>query len=192
MLYLEEEVARDSADSLLAKWLPILEELGAQTDDTIVGDTRHRKAELRALRHDIPATLNERGIAFRRTGGLKISTDWAVSYEQVAEAIADSRDICRKQGVEEVYCFGHIGNGHPHLNLLVPDEEMAVAAHDAVREICRRVGSIGGTVSAEHGIGKVKKAYLPYFLPPRAIDWMRAFKRNLDPAGICAPGNIFD
>jgi FAD/FMN-containing dehydrogenase len=56
----------------------------------------------------------------------------------------------------------------------------------------RHVLSLGGTVSAEHGIGKLKRRWLPLQATPAQLGVMRAVKRELDPLGILAPGNIFE
>jgi FAD/FMN-containing dehydrogenase len=166
--------------------------LGALVDATMVGDTDARRLELREWRHAIPATLNERGIRAKSAGGGKLSTDWAVDWRRIGVVLPQARALCRREGVEDIYCFGHIGNGHPHVNLLAADASGREHAHRAAHAMCRLVQVEGGTISAEHGVGKVKKEYLPYSLPPQAIEWMKAFKRQLDPSLILAPGNIFD
>lgn len=192
MLFIEEEAPAGGVDALLEAWLERLEGSGALVDDTMVGDTRARKEEMKALRHAIPSTLNERGIRCRGAGGGKVSTDWAVHHTRIAAMFPAVRAICRAHGLDEVYGYGHIGNGHPHFNIVAADADAKARAKAAVHEMCRLVQAAAGTVSAEHGIGKVKKEFLPYCFPPQAIEWMRAFKREMDPALVLAPGNIFD
>lgn len=192
MLFFEEEFPAGESERVLEHWLERLETLGARVDDTMVGDTHARKMEMKEFRHAIPATLNERGIRLRGDGGGKISSDWAVSFAEVAAVIAAARDICRRQDVAEVYCYGHIGNGHPHFNLLAPDADARERARRAIHGMCALVAACGGTISAEHGIGKVKKEFLRYCYAPQTIAWMKGFKRMLDPKLVLAPGNIFD
>lgn len=84
--------------------------------------------------------------------------------------------------------FGHAGDGNLHVNILglPPDDE---TADDAV---LRLVAALGGSISAEHGIGVAKKPWLHLTRSPADIHAMRAIKRALDPAGILNPGIIFD
>ncbi|TMN19544.1 FAD-binding oxidoreductase [Pseudoxanthomonas sp. X-1] len=96
----------------------------------------------------------------------------------------------------EVVWFGHIGDGNLHINVLKP-EPMAQA--DFVRD-CEQVTKLlaqalkahGGSISAEHGIGLVKKPYLDSTRGPAEIALMRGIRRALDPQGLLNPGKLFD
>jgi FAD/FMN-containing dehydrogenase len=96
----------------------------------------------------------------------------------------------------EVVWFGHIGDGNLHINILKPD---ALAQADFVAD-CERVTKLlaevlqrhGGSISAEHGIGLVKKPYLGCTRSAAEIAAMRAIKAVFDPAGIMNPGKLFD
>ncbi len=93
-------------------------------------------------------------------------------------------------GCLSVY-YGHIGDGNMHIVALVP----GAATHPgkAISEIVyRMVGKFGGTISAEHGIGLVKKPYLPLSRTPAELALMRRLKRALDPQGILNPGKVID
>jgi len=96
----------------------------------------------------------------------------------------------------DVVWFGHIGDGNLHINVLKPE---AMANADFVVE-CERVTKLlaaalerhGGSISAEHGIGLVKKPYLRSTRSDAEIAVMRGIKAALDPAGILNPGKLFD
>jgi FAD/FMN-containing dehydrogenase len=88
--------------------------------------------------------------------------------------------------------YGHVGNGHPHFNLLAEDPGSLERARDATHRMARMAIEMGGTVTAEHGVGKIKREYLRYQYPAWVVEAMRSVKRSLDPAGILAPGNIFE
>ena len=96
----------------------------------------------------------------------------------------------------EIIWFGHIGDGNLHLNILKPE---AMAKADFFRQ-CEKVNKwvfeiverYRGSVSAEHGVGLVKKDYLTYTRSPREIAYLRGIKRVFDPNGIMNPGKIFD
>lgn len=93
-------------------------------------------------------------------------------------------------GCHSVY-YGHVGDGNLHVVAWVPgiDPQPLSAASRIVYDI---VGDMGGTISAEHGIGTLKKPYLPLSRGPEEIRAMRRLKAALDPAGILNPGKIFD
>jgi FAD/FMN-containing dehydrogenase len=88
----------------------------------------------------------------------------------------------------ETAFFGHIGDSNLHLHVKVTDGEQPQEAIEAV--VYDQVREWGGTTSAEHGIGVVKRPYLGYSRTPEEIAVMRAVKRALDPKGILNPGKI--
>jgi FAD/FMN-containing dehydrogenase len=93
-------------------------------------------------------------------------------------------------GIEEPVIYGHAGNGHPHQNFIARNADELTTIERAVEETLRRVLALGGTVAAEHGIGKIKRRWLSLQMNPLQISMMTAVKRDLDPLGILAPGNI--
>jgi FAD/FMN-containing dehydrogenase len=164
--------------------LALLAELAADQDPTdglaerlgdreasIADDTASR-ARLWALREDIPEYI--------RTLGVAVKLDVGVPLSRLAEFLAAVPDVC---GDATPYLFGHLGDGNVHVNLVgpAPDE-------DAVLQL---VLDLGGTISAEHGIGVAKAAWLERSVGPEAYAAMRAIKRALDPQGILNPGVVF-
>lgn len=187
-VYVEQELGDDDRDSLLDGWLALAEQHDAYDDLRVFeGETELRRA--RELRHAVPSTMNERGARWRAEGGRKISTDWAVPYRRLGEAIATARRIASERGIEPVI-YGHAGNGHPHQNFIGRNRSEVSSIETVVEETLRMVISMGGTVAAEHGIGKIKRGWLPMQMSDLQISVMRAVKRELDPDGILAPGNI--
>jgi FAD/FMN-containing dehydrogenase len=185
MVYVEQE------DEAIDAWLALSESQHAQVDDVRVFDGEQALATARRIRHAVPSTMNERGSGHRHAGGRKVSTDWAVPYRRLHEAIAMSRDLARQAGIAQAVTYGHAGNGHPHQNYIARDAHELEAIERVVEETLRSVVTMGGTVSAEHGIGKLKRRWLPLQLSPIELGVMRSVKRELDPVGILAPGNIF-
>jgi FAD/FMN-containing dehydrogenase len=177
-------------DVPLEEWLTIAEQNGAIADDVQVfeGDSALRDA--RKMRHAVPATMNERGSSRKAHGGRKVSTDWAVPYHRLAQAIDEARRLADAAGVDQPVIYGHAGNGHPHENFIAHDAEQLARIEAVVEQTLKYVLSLGGTVSAEHGIGKIKRKWLPLQATPLEIGVMRAVKRELDPNGLLAPGNI--
>lgn len=189
LVYIEEE-SREDAEPPLDEWLALAERHGALVDDVRAyeGDASLRQA--RRMRHAVPATLNEQGAAYRVAGGRKVSTDWAVPYRALHDALAEADRIAERHGIERAFVFGHAGNGHPHQNYLARDAAELERIYQVVGETLAHVLSLGGTVAAEHGIGKLKRRWLPLQMIPLQVGVMRAVKRELDPLGIMAPGNI--
>jgi len=107
---------------------------------------------------------------------------------EAGEAVASVEPAAR------VVCFGHMGDGNLHYNVSQPEgadpatflllyPAMNRAVHDVVR-------ALNGSISAEHGIGSMKRDELIATAPPIAIDLMRRVKRAFDPAGIMNPGKV--
>jgi FAD/FMN-containing dehydrogenase len=188
MVYVEEEIT-DDLDSTLVRWMELIETIGTDFEP-LVFDGEARLREARRMRHSIPTTMNERGNAFRSSGGRKVSTDWAVPYRRLPEAIAAARSLVSQNGIDEPVIYGHAGNGHPHQNFLARDARELATIEGVVEETLQRVLALGGTVAAEHGIGKIKRRWLPMQMNALQISMMTAVKRELDPLGILAPGNI--
>ncbi|HET6891925.1 MAG TPA: FAD-linked oxidase C-terminal domain-containing protein, partial [Pyrinomonadaceae bacterium] len=87
--------------------------------------------------------------------------------------------------------FGHIGDNHVHVNILPRDENEASKARDIYMRFVRRAVQVGGTISAEHGIGKLKREYLREMYSEEHLREMASLKKAFDPAGILGRGNIF-
>jgi FAD/FMN-containing dehydrogenase len=89
-----------------------------------------------------------------------------------------------------------VGDGNLHLNVLKPETmpgtEFAGFCSRATREIAALVRDCGGSVSAEHGVGLLKKHILEFTRSRAEIEAMRQIKRVFDPAGIMNPGKVFD
>jgi FAD/FMN-containing dehydrogenase len=188
MVYVEEEIT-DDLDASLVKWLELVESI-APDFEPMVFDGEARLRDARRIRHSIPATMNERGGRHRDTGGRKVGTDWAVPYRKLEQAISTARSFAAERGVEAPVIYGHAGNGHPHQNFIARDAEELTTIEEVVERTLKHVLSLGGTVAAEHGIGKIKRRWLPLQMNPLQISMMTAVKRELDPLGILAPGNI--
>lgn len=188
MVYVEDEIA-DDLDSTLGRWLEVIDPIAPEFEP-LVFDGEARLREARKIRHSVPATMNERGGIHRDAGGRKVGTDWAVPYRKLAEAIRIARSLAIERGIEQAVIYGHAGNGHPHQNFVAHDARELTTIEEVVEQTLKQILALGGTVAAEHGIGKIKRKWLPLQMNSLQISMMRAVKRDLDPLGILAPGNI--
>ncbi|MFL5606936.1 MAG: FAD-binding oxidoreductase [Gemmatimonadaceae bacterium] len=185
-----EEVPPNGVDPALDEWLALAESFGALVDDVRVYEGETALREARRVRHAVPAHMNERGAARRAHGGRKVSTDWAVPYPLLARAVGRARELAKEAGIDQAVTYGHAGNGHPHQNFIAHDADELARIERVVEATLREVIALGGTVAAEHGIGKLKRKWLPLQMSPLQVRAMSAVKRELDPAGILAPGNV--
>jgi FAD/FMN-containing dehydrogenase len=185
-----EECPPAGVSPALDEWLALGERHGALIDDARVYDGESALRDARRVRHAVPAHMNERGDARRAFGGRKVSTDWAVSYAALARALERARALADAAGIEQAVTYGHAGNGHPHQNFIAHDADELARIQQVVEATLREVIALGGTVAAEHGIGKIKQRWLPLQMTPLQVRAMRAVKHELDPAGILAPGNV--
>ncbi len=185
------ELSGNEADEPpLDAWLELATTHSALEDDIRVYEGEAALRDARRIRHAVPATMHERAAPHRPAGGRRISTDWAVPYHRLGDALAASRRAVQARGLEQPVTFGHAGNGHPHQNFIARDTAELERITDAVGETLREVIALGGTVAAEHGIGKIKARWLPLQMSGTQQAMMRAIKRELDPHNLLARGNI--
>jgi glycolate oxidase len=191
LVYLEDDAGKEEdLEPLLSHWLDLAEQHTGCVADIGAYEGPAALRDARAMRHSVPVTMNERGAAHRTSGGRKVSTDWAVPYRMLRDALAESAAAVVRHGAPPPVTYGHAGNGHPHQNFIATDEAMLHRIHSAIDETLQCVVRMGGTVSAEHGIGKLKRPWLGMQLGSRQMEVMRAMKHALDPAGIFSPGNV--
>ena len=191
-IFFEEEGIPEQFDSSMERWLKLIELCGGDTDQTLIARTEVEKSDLRRIRHAIPAGMNERGSRATRNGGRKVSTDFAVSLANLPHMMKEAYRISDEIFGGLVVAYGHVGNGHPHFGLLAEDPVELARAEDAVDRMCRLARELDGVLTAEHGIGKVKKRLFRQLYPEWVYRGMEAIKWTLDPKGIFSPGNLFD
>lgn len=182
-LFCEQEQHGDPDDHLAA-WFEALEATGALVDATLITTDPAGRQRLHALRHAIPAGINERVV---RNGMPKVGTDLAVP-DAALVAMLDAYDRAPMEHV----LFGHIGDNHLHLNLLPTSRDQLDEAKRFYDGLVRLAVGLGGTVSAEHGIGKLKRAHLKEMVGPDLLARFVTLKRQVDPAWILGRGNLVD
>ncbi len=184
-LFCEQEIeATHGEEGHLEAWWEALLDCGALADDTLATTDAAGQAQLHALRHAIPAGVNEEVI---RNQMPKVGTDLAVPDS----ALREMMDAYEAVTLPHVL-FGHIGDNHLHLNLLPRTAAELEQARATYRALSRRAVALGGTVSAEHGIGKLKKDHLADMLAPDTLAAFRRLKEAFDPAWILGRGTLFD
>lgn len=132
----------------------------------------------------------------QRLEGVSIKHDIAVPVSRIAEFLTRADEALRHVFPDvRIVAFGHIGDGNLHYNLSKPqpiaNAEFMAATPAANRIVHDLVASLDGSISAEHGIGQLKRAELAHYKSAVELDLMRAIKRMLDPHDVMNPGKIF-
>lgn len=169
-----------------------LEEFGSSMDGAVIGIEERTVALLKDLRHAVPEAINKIVVQRKKLiqGMHKVGTDTSVPDEKLETMIKSYSQLLGASNLE-YYVFGHIAENHLHVNILPRSSEELTRAERLAEELAREAVALGGTVSAEHGIGKMKKHLLGLMFNQTAINEMLATKRALDPNLILSPGNIF-
>jgi D-lactate dehydrogenase (cytochrome) len=186
-IFFEQETTAATEDLLMNRWLNLLETHEALGDASWFAVNQQDQAKLREFRHQLPVLMNE---WFARHHQRKVSTDMAVPDEKFAEMLRFYKETLRGSDLRYTI-FGHIGDNHVHVNILPRDDREAQKAREIYLGFIRRAVALGGTVSAEHGIGKLKRDYLRELYGEKHLREMAALKHAFDPAGILGRGNIF-
>lgn len=174
-----------SPDQALADLFAEAAEAGLARDG-VIAQSAAQRADFWALREAIPQ-------ANRRIGAIA-SHDISLPLSAVADFIAEAPGILAEIAEIRINCFGHLGDGNLHYNVFPPPGR-ARADYDAQRAAFTRavhdlVARYDGSISAEHGIGRLKVAELERYGDPAALAVMRALKATLDPLGILNPGAV--
>ncbi len=187
-IFFEQETTADTEDALLAQWNELLEAHHADADASWFTTNEQDRERMREFRHALPVAVNERIVRYKQK---KIGTDMAVPDEHFAPFLKFYQEKLKASGLDYVI-FGHIGDNHLHANMLPKNDDQATAAKHLYGRFIAQAIMLGGTISAEHGIGKHKSKYLYVQYGERYLNEMAQLKRAFDPGGILSRGNMFD
>jgi len=185
-IFFEQETNEATEESVLAEWQALLDAHHAFPDSWFATNEQDQ-AKLREFRHQLPVLMNEWFSHYKQR---KVSTDMAVPDEAFPGLFRLYKDTLRASGLRYTI-FGHIGDNHVHVNILPRDDAEGARARELYIQFLRYAASVGGTLSAEHGVGKLKRDYLRLFYTDDQLREMAAIKKALDPNGILGRGNIF-
>ncbi len=187
-IFFEQETVSDNEDYLLEKWNNLFEKHNADLERSWFATNEQDLAKMRDFRHALPVSVNERVVKNKQR---KIGTDMAVPDEHFPAFLKFYKDALDASGLDYVI-FGHIGDGHLHANMLPKDANEAEKARHIYGRCIAQAIMLGGTVSAEHGIGKLKRKYLAAMMGERYLNEMAELKKAFDPNGILGRGNMLD
>jgi FAD/FMN-containing dehydrogenase len=177
----EQELSCED-DPEVDAWVDRVEAAQALTEDSWFALSASDRERFRRFRHSLPELVNE---TVRRNGALKMGSDFAVPLKRNREMLAFYKRRLEAEYPGKYVIFGHIGDAHVHVNIFSGD------ASPLLEEFAREAVALGGTVSAEHGLGKRKSGYLKLQYTAEDIEKMRALKRRLDPGNILGRGTLW-
>lgn len=156
--------------------------------DGVISQSEAQAQELWRLREDISESI---------AGYQPYKNDIALRISRVPAFLSEADALLTREYPDfEVLWYGHIGDGNVHINILKPADLDAAAFAKKCGNVSEHLFTVlqqhGGSISAEHGVGLLKKPYLRYTRDETEIGYLRAIKQVFDPNGIMNPGKIFD
>jgi D-lactate dehydrogenase (cytochrome) len=182
-VYLEQEY--DNSTEVLQKFAGITNLVSR--GESLVTELAMDENSLRKMKQErlsVPEKLNE----MIKPGSTKLATDFALRGRLLSELF----EIHDRFPENKSFVFGHVGNTHLHANLLPETAEEADRFREIIYNAALEIIRLGGSVSAEHGTGKIKRNLLKLMIGVDGIRSIRQIKNVLDPKWILNPGNMID
>jgi FAD/FMN-containing dehydrogenase len=186
LVELSDSTEGDALGTLLEESLGAIAEAGGIVDAVVATSQAQRQA-LWKLREDIPEA--------QKLDGVSIKHDVSVPVSRVPELIERASAALRARfpGIR-IVAFGHVGDGNIHYNCGAETAAAAQAFFEHAEEVnhivYEVVNSLDGSISAEHGLGQLKREEIKRYKSAIELEMMRAVKRALDPGGIMNPGKV--
>jgi FAD/FMN-containing dehydrogenase len=177
---------QDTAPERMEAWA--MSELETNAVDGVLAQHGSERESLWALRESISESLSATGLPHKNDISVPVA-------ELVPFCIELNALFAEKYSEFEVCLFGHIGDGNLHVNVMKPETLSKEAFLSQTSELDQTLFSLvqkhRGSISAEHGIGLLKKPYLHFVRSPSELATQVAIKQALDPLGIMNPGKVF-
>jgi FAD/FMN-containing dehydrogenase len=176
------------SDAELDGWAVRMSEFDALAGISWFGTSDADRERFRRFRHALPETVND---TCRRNGFLKLGTDYAVPVPVNRQMLAYYRYNLEPVMAGRYVIYGHIGDAHPHVNMLPVSQQDFDNGKALMLDFARQAVALGGSVAAEHGLGKRKRHLLEIQYDAKQIEAMRRVKARLDPDWLLGRGNLF-
>ncbi|MGB9772242.1 MAG: FAD-binding oxidoreductase [Candidatus Kapaibacteriota bacterium] len=186
-IWIEQEYTKEREESLLSIWMEHISHHTSFTDQTWVAMNDYEHRRFTEFRHLIPVRVFE---LVAKTNYHKIGSDVAVNDYVFSRYLSKLVKLLEDSHLQ-YFIWGHFGNSHLHLNLVPRNEkenELALKIYDD--HILEAI-SLGGTYSAEHGTGKLKRKYLELMYGREVVEKMREIKLKFDPKNLLGRGTLF-
>jgi FAD/FMN-containing dehydrogenase len=185
-LLIEQESA--AGDDTEEEWIERLEASGALLEASWFATSAADRERFRRFRHAVPEAVND---LVRQRNLTKMGSDFAVPVAKNRDMLAVYRESLDREFPGQYVIFGHIGDAHLHVNILPANDAEWTRAKGLMSDFARSAVAMGGTVSAEHGLGKRKREFLPIQFSPAEIAEMKRVKAMVDPQGLLGRGTLF-
>ena len=186
-LLIEQNLTSED-DPEVEAWTERLAAQGAFEEESWFGFRAADRERFREFRHVLPVKVVD---TVRRNGFPKAGTDYAVPLDRERELHEYYKRRCEEVLPGQYSIYGHAGDANNHVNLLPVTRDQMDRAENMIYEFAQFVVSLGGTVAAEHGVGKSKTDLLKLMYTAGEIDIMKDVKRRLDPEWRLGKGTIF-
>jgi len=187
-IWTEQELNAVNEDAVLNSWFSLIKDYTDLANDTWVSMNDKEHDKFREFRHSIPLKVVD---TVAKNGFQKFGTDTAVPVDKFTEFYTFVVDKFNDSSLDYAI-WGHIGNAHLHANLLPKTNKEFEKSKEIINLILSEAIRLKGTVSAEHGIGKLKKEFLPLMFGQKGVEAMKLVKNVLDPYYLLGRGNLFD
>ena len=192
-IYVELELdSEDELDACYGQLEEILLHHDVDPDTTWAAFDQTGILDMKRFRHALPERINSiLGARKQSVPELrKIGTDMAVPLQGLSKMMEHYHDKLEGLGADYAI-FGHIGDGHLHVNIIPKNLNELEAGHELYRDFAQLAVSMGGSVAGEHGIGRIKRDFLEIQYADSEIAAMRKIKSSLDPTWRLNPGVLF-
>ncbi|MCE1248827.1 MAG: FAD-binding oxidoreductase [Firmicutes bacterium] len=186
-----EQFIPEDPEEIMTAWAELMEKHNCIKDWSATD--AHDRSRLRDFRHSLPEAVNE---LMRSRGTGKMGLDIAVPDEKLEEIMEIYR-LSAQDANADYLCFGHIGDNNLHMNYLPKNREEAEMLRPVYLKTAKKGIAMGGTISAEHGVGKksyrengITYPYLHLMYGEKGLKSIAEIKKLLDPESLLNRGNI--
>lgn len=179
----------DYEEPELEAWTDRMNLHHALADISWFGSTDSDRERFREFRHALPETVLA---AAQRLKLMSLISDFAVPIDMHRQMLSYCRQRLSRAYTGRHVIYGHVGDGHYHINLLPANQAEYEQGQRLFDEFVQKAVEMGGTVAAEHGIGKRKRGYLKYQYTEEQIEAMISVKKRLDPDWLLGRGTLFE
>ena len=183
----------DDMQSRYDRLFDLVRKNGGNPSRSWAGHDADDRERMFAFRHSVPKSIFEYVASLKEDMPAinKMGTDMSVPEDRSDEMMSFYRETLDSFGLEYVI-FGHLGNFHPHVEIILKDMEDLERAREAYSILARKSVELGGSPSAEHGIGKLKRSYIEMMYGQKGMDDIRALKQYFDPNMILNRGDMVE
>ncbi len=186
-IWFEQEITKANENETLNLWIRLIEKHNANTEDAWFATDNKTREKFINFRHAVSQKVSE---YLSKNNFTKVGTDTAVPDDKLLEFYSFAKEQINGAKLKYI-TYGHIGNSHLHVNMIPKDKQEFAIAKNIYGVLCRKAVELGGTISAEHGIGKLKRDYLLEMYGSENINKMIKVKKVLDPDLVFGIGNMF-